>query len=543
MMKVFLVEDEVIIRNGIKNNIPWEKEGFEFAGEASDGELAWPLIKNTKPDILITDIKMPFMNGLELSELVRREMPDTKIIILSGYSEFEYAKQAITLGVTDYLLKPITSEKLMEVIKRVAAIIQEERAHRDLVAQYKKEMQENISLEKKQLFERIILQNCSTREFLEQGRELGLDLAAAYYTVLLFKLMAQEEHNAYSGELVRATEALNEALGKNENVISFERGPEGWAFILKAESRSEVEENIRKFEENIQEILKEYESVHYFGGVGETVQRMRDIRISYQTASKAFASRFFMEKDQFIQVSQIEDGRHGEERDMSLIAVDSSNIDRKLVEKFLRVGVAEEVNDFVDEYFENIGLQNYRSRMFCHYLIVDMNFCACQFLESLNIDPAALPSECRDVDQFSYYASSADGMKSYVKKLFEETMRLRDNSARNRYQDLIQNAKKCVMENFQNNEFTMNQAAAMVNISPSYFSTLFRQETGKTFIEYLTEVRLSKAKELLMCTDMRSSEIGYQVGYKDSHYFSYIFKKVCGCTPKEYRSRKSEGQP
>ena len=134
-------------------------------------------------------------------------------------------------------------------------------------------------------------------------------------------------------------------------------------------------------------------------------------------------------------------------------------------------------------------------------------------------------------------------MKSYVKKLFEETMRLRDNSARNRYQDLIQNAKKCVMENFQNNEFTMNQAAAMVNISPSYFSTLFRQETGKTFIEYLTEVRLSKAKELLMCTDMRSSEIGYQVGYKDSHYFSYIFKKVCGCTPKEYRSRKSEGQP
>ena len=198
-MKVFLVEDEVIIRNGIKNNIPWEKEGFEFAGEASDGELAWPLIKNTKPDILITDIKMPFMNGLELSELVRREMPDTKIIILSGYSEFEYAKQAITLGVTDYLLKPITSEKLMEVIKRVAAIIQEERAHRDLVAQYKKEMQENISLEKKQLFERIILQNCSTREFLEQGRELGLDLAAAYYTVLLFKLMAQEEHNANSG--------------------------------------------------------------------------------------------------------------------------------------------------------------------------------------------------------------------------------------------------------------------------------------------------------------------------------------------------------
>lgn len=142
MISVFLVEDEVIMRNGIKRNIPWEQEGFTFAGEASDGELAWPLIKKTRPDILITDIRMPFMNGLELSELVRKELPETKIIILSGYSEFDYAKQAITLGVTDYLLKPITSEKLLEAVRRVAAIVQEERAQRALVLQYEKEMQE-----------------------------------------------------------------------------------------------------------------------------------------------------------------------------------------------------------------------------------------------------------------------------------------------------------------------------------------------------------------------------------------------------------------
>lgn len=142
MISVFLVEDEVIMRNGIKRNIPWEQEGFTFVGEASDGELAWPLIKKTRPDILITDIRMPFMNGLELSELVRKELPETKIIILSGYSEFDYAKQAITLGVTDYLLKPITSEKLLEAVRRVAAIVQEERAQRALVLQYEKEMQE-----------------------------------------------------------------------------------------------------------------------------------------------------------------------------------------------------------------------------------------------------------------------------------------------------------------------------------------------------------------------------------------------------------------
>lgn len=115
MIKVFLVEDEVIMRKGIKNHIPWEKEGLEFVGEASDGELAYPLIKKTKPDILITDIKMPFMDGLELSSLVKKEFPNTKIIILSGYNEFDYAKRAISIGITDYLLKPVSRENFWKL--------------------------------------------------------------------------------------------------------------------------------------------------------------------------------------------------------------------------------------------------------------------------------------------------------------------------------------------------------------------------------------------------------------------------------------------
>lgn len=124
MIKVFLVEDEVVIRNGIKKGINWEQEGFIFTGEASDGEVAYPLIKKARPDILITDIKMPFMNGLELSRMLKKEFPDMKILILSGYNEFDYAKQAITIGVTDYLLKPISAEQLLEAIKKVAVTIQ-----------------------------------------------------------------------------------------------------------------------------------------------------------------------------------------------------------------------------------------------------------------------------------------------------------------------------------------------------------------------------------------------------------------------------------
>ena len=132
-IKVFLVEDEIVVREGIKKNINWQQEGFEFAGEASDGELAYPLIQSAKPDILITDIKMPFMDGLELSRLVKKELPDIKILVLSGYNEFEYAKEAINIGITEYLVKPISGAKLLETVKKVAITIEEERQQRQFL--------------------------------------------------------------------------------------------------------------------------------------------------------------------------------------------------------------------------------------------------------------------------------------------------------------------------------------------------------------------------------------------------------------------------
>ena len=120
MVKVFLVEDEAIIRHGIRDNIDWASHGFEFAGEAGDGEYAYPLILKAQPDILVTDIKMPFMDGLELSRLVKKTLPRTRIIVLSGYNEFEYAKEAIKIGISDYLLKPVSSAGLIDALTKAA---------------------------------------------------------------------------------------------------------------------------------------------------------------------------------------------------------------------------------------------------------------------------------------------------------------------------------------------------------------------------------------------------------------------------------------
>ena len=172
MIKVFLVEDEIVMRNGIKNNIPWEKEGLEFAGEASDGELAYPLIRKVQPDILITDIRMPFMDGLELSELVKKEFPRIKIIILSGYNEFDYAKQAIHIRVTDYLLKPITAAKLLEAVKKVADVIEKEGGH-GMLDKYRLEMAENTVLERQRLLRDLVTGRVNFKEALERGNRWG----------------------------------------------------------------------------------------------------------------------------------------------------------------------------------------------------------------------------------------------------------------------------------------------------------------------------------------------------------------------------------
>ncbi len=142
MLKVFLVEDESVIREGLRDKIPWEQYGFWFVGEAGDGEVALPLIRKLKPDVLITDIKMPFMDGLSLSEIVKEEFPKTKIIIISGYDDFEYARQAIVVGVDQYLLKPITRAALRNVLLELKEKIGQESEQKDYQIQYQDEMQE-----------------------------------------------------------------------------------------------------------------------------------------------------------------------------------------------------------------------------------------------------------------------------------------------------------------------------------------------------------------------------------------------------------------
>ena len=143
MLKIFLAEDEYVVREGIKNNIDWKAHGYDFVGDASDGELALPMIQKLKPDIVITDIKMPFMDGLELSRLIKKEFPWMEIIILSGYAEFDYAREAIAIGVAHYLNKPISGDELISELDKLAKKVEEKKQERQLKEKYAREMAEN----------------------------------------------------------------------------------------------------------------------------------------------------------------------------------------------------------------------------------------------------------------------------------------------------------------------------------------------------------------------------------------------------------------
>ena len=369
MVKVFLVEDEAIIRRGIKKNVEWEKNGFEFVGEAGDGEYAYPQILKTEPDILITDIKMPFMDGLELSHLVKKILPNTKIIILSGYNEFEYAKEAITIGISEYLLKPVTAASLTAVLRKVKEEIREEK-------------------EKSRLLER------------------------------------------------------------------------------------------------------------YF--------------VSYEKYNE------FLDK------------------------TDYTGVDRKLIQDFLKLGSAGEEGMFIDEYLAAVGENNYRSLLLRQYMTIDIFFCVQEFLKGLSVCADEIPPELGDIKYIPKIVGSEEQTVSYLKELFAFAISERDRVSGNRYGSLIDTAKQYLAEHFESNDVSLNTVAAQVGVSSSYFSSIFKQETGQNFVEYLTQVRMERACELLKCTSYRTAEIGEQVGYNDAHYFSAAFKKAMGQSPKDYKNGGQE---
>lgn len=540
-IKVFLVEDEMVIRRGIKNSIDWEKEGYIFCGEASDGELAYPMIIKEKPDILITDIRMPFMDGLELCKLVKKELPNIKILILSGYDEFDYAKEAIRLGVTEYLLKPISSGKLLEALNGVSESIRREKEDKDLVRKYMEEMRENTEHEKQKFFEQMIAGNLSMADALETGKKYEMNLSAGMYNLLLFRFTLGKE-NRKSGELLGEAEyAIEKLTERLEYVFELQRGVEGWAFLLMADNEEQMSERVKELSKDLEEIMKNYSTIAYFGGIGQPVARLRELEESFREAERALAARFTMELNRIISVEDIRMAQNVDTLDdIEITSFGEIEKTRTMLEKFLNNGAEDEIDEFVDVYINELPEENLKSVLMRQYIIMDAYIVMMSFCEKIEGIEGEMQAQSEELKNSMKTIQTLEEIKNYIRMLLKKIIGVRDTISGRRYSNIIEIAKDQIRKTYMSDEISLNTIAAEVGMSPSYFSSIFSKEMGKTFVEYLTEIRMDRAKELLMCSSMKTSEIGYEVGYKDPHYFSYIFKKTQNCTPKEFRARGKE---
>jgi len=539
MLKIFLVEDEFVVREGIKNNIDWNAHGYEFCGEASDGELAYPMIQKLKPDIVITDIKMPFMDGLTLSKLIKKEMPWIEIIILTGHQEFEYAKEGINIGVAQYLSKPISSEDLVREVNALALKIDEKNKERQIRDMYMKEMEENFLKEKKELFQYIVEGQKSVVELIEMADTLGIDLSAMWYNIVLIKAQFVNQASEEFSKKLLAIETKLEEYADNKRVIIFDRNLEGKALLFKADTKAELLEVQAEYLNYTEELMREFEDIRYFGGIGEPVNRLREIPLSFEQASHAFAHRYLTKESRIVNCDDISQNVYQNPDDFDITNIDTKQIDRAKIREFLKTGQREEAVYFVEEFFRALGKNAMRSTMFRQYIIMDAYFCVVDFVEGLQLSK----EEIEPVDIMSATLQSEENAMAYVVKIIEKALELRESVASNRYGDVVDAVIKYIDENYADEELSLNLLASHVNFSPNHLSMVFSQQTGQTFIKYLTDYRMNKAKELLKCTGKRSSVIAMEVGYKDSHYFSYLFKKTQGMTPTQYRGGKdAEGE-
>lgn len=536
-MKVFLVEDEYIVREGIKNNIDWEKNGYDFCGEASDGELAFPMISEKRPDIVITDIRMPFMDGIELSRMIKEEYPEIKIIILSGHEEFEYAKAAIQIGVEEYLLKPINGDELLQVVNRVAQKIKEENESRETLQEG--EGDENFEYAKRQLLSSLIDDNASLSDAMEQGKKIHLNLMAQCYNIMMLKLQRKNKEQGFSQRILELYKTMEDTLKEQDGQsIMFDRAPEGKVILFMGSGEEEIRRNMDVFAGQFREILPEYEDVTYFGSVGVPVMRLRELGESYEAASHGFSYRFLTEPNQIVDNHTVFDQTRNEKKfSCSIGSVDIQNLDKQKIESFLKGGEMDEIHFFVEEYMKNTGDAGKNSMIFRQYIVMDMFFAASHFLTQITDGREQLGEPFESPEQMQKIVSDLEATVVYIKELFTKVMQVRDAQTTEHNSDVVEHAKKYISENYHDEELTLNTVAHEVNVSPNHLSAMFSQKTGQTFVKYLTDVRMHRAKELLKCTSKRSNEICEEVGYRDPHYFSHLFKKNVGCSPIQYRER------
>ena len=517
--KVFFVEDEIEIREGIRDGVDWSAYGFQFCGEAPDGELALPLIQSAGPDLLITDIRMPFMDGLQLSQIVRDRLPATRIVILSGHDEFEYAQRAVKLGVFEYLLKPVSLQDLHHVLQTVAMELDQERGEQEALRRLRDQVEQNRAALRERFLLRLVTGVDSTAESLEKSRQLGVDLVAQSYLVVAIRIETDRSNPPDLTRLKRMQQSASTLVEDNPDAFLVRRDLRELVVMLKGKSQGSLLEERRLLLSRMRQVAKDTQC-ELLVGSGTPQRRISEIDQSFLEAMDGLQAATGDRRSALSSGSE----------EASLL-----NVDTSIVENYLRSGTVEDFDNFFGAFSRPFGERAFTSAVATSYVFTDIVLASARFVDDMGGDYDQIVPELRNLEAILPGIETMEHLRERVRKILVAALAFRDNRVTHQYAGMIRQAQEYMEHRYTDSQLSLSEVAAQVSLSAGHFSTIFSQETGQTFKEYLTELRLKKAKVLLRTTTLKAFEISDQVGYNDPHYFSHVFHKHTGLTPMEFR--------
>lgn len=535
MYKVVLVDDEILTREAIGENTPWEEAGFTLAGTAENGRDAISVIESVRPELVITDITMPVMDGLDLSRYIKENHPSTSVIIISGYNEFEYAKRALSYGVMEYLLKPFTPDELIDVLKKARDNLSKRITEEEQIETLKAEQEINKSKLQKLFVKELLEGKTSSRNLISQMENFGMSAVYNYQAVVFIAInnamgfyKSQSQNNDDTDELLNFAIAniIGELIEGKDGILQFIGTDEKGIYVFSADTKELLVEKIKKIGRVFIDSVQKYLEVGISIIVGDIVENIADWSTSYASARSATKNAFLQSEESFIFSEECE-SQSNAENEVLLTTYADNIID------FLKQGNKEKIHSICEELFCELRNGNLE-RNDILFRIQNIAFAILMQLKSI-LDPVMqLHAQNHDFFQNMQHCRHISELEqqfiSFLDYIHEQLL----VGFMSSNQKLAFQAREYIEKNFNREDLSLNDVCSFLGMSPSYFSVVYKNETGETFIETMTRVRMERAKLLLLDATKKNYEIAEQVGFADPHYFGSVFKKYTGMTPTEY---------
>lgn len=537
MYRILLVDDEILVRDAIKENINWEGIGCELVGICENGQQAAEFVKEHPVDIVLTDILMPYMDGMELSHFLHDNYPDVVIVIFSGFGEFEYAKKAIQYNVSEYLLKPVTAVELTAVINKMKEKVDQKRREKKKMEKLTKASEsyrKNAQIIRSKAIEALV--NCTTNveESLERLQNMGIELSAVRYRVAMFDIdlysdmyQLDMEKRQESALMAFVLYNISDEIVKREQAgIAYQEGGNRVCILFQEKWSRDFTAKTKEICREIQDKMKEVMGIDVSMGIGDWVKTPGELLLSHDMAAQAMQYRYLLGGKLLIDMA--------EQRTCQTVPMD------QLLDKFTAAlktdqqQIVEKIFQEMEDSIRSSLVEKSRACMYLQQIVRTMDRVCEDVSADMDCVQKGRDELLHQITEQKSFDSACRIMKDYIMKIFKLLSDMNSSSG----QRQARLAMDYIQKNYMDPDLSLNDICSYLNISTSYFSTIFKEMTGETFTEVLIRTRMEKAKELLENTTMKNYEIAERVGFSDPHYFGISFKKMTGVTPTEYAREK-----